>query len=44
MVNYSLYGFVLNTVIGWNNYNAMRKLNKPIMRIAFGFDFNLEFE
>ena len=28
MVNYSLYGFVLNTVVGLNNYNAPEKINK----------------
>ena len=28
MVNYCLYGFVLNTVVGLNNYNAPEKINK----------------
>jgi len=28
MVNYSFYGFVLNTVIGLNNYNAHEKSNQ----------------
>ena len=28
MVNYSVYGFVLNTGIGLNNYNAHKKIKQ----------------
>jgi len=42
MVNYSVYGFVLNTGIGLNNYNAHKKIKQTnhMKKIIFFFYLN----